>query len=326
MNGLESAKVVAIADPSKDLLRSLKQYTDTVATYDHHERMFDGEALDAVVIAAPTHLHVEIAEACVARKLPFLVEKPLSRTSAEARGLVGRLKETPVVNSVGYMGRQVDTFVQGKKVLASGVLGRLVHLRCSMYVAQLFKRGSGWRYDKQTSGGGVLITQNSHLLDHLHWYFGRIAWVSGQVKSWHSASVEDFAHAYIGFESGLTGFLDASWSIRHYRTPEISIDIHGEGGTLTVTDDSVRLFLDKAWGDYPAGWSTWLKPDLYRPASIDVAGTQYTHQDAEFVRAVQEGTPVSCDVPAAYHVQEVIDAVYESAEEGGQRVVLKERN
>ena len=36
------------------------------------------EGVDAVTIAAPTHLHHEIALACIARNIHILVEKPIA--------------------------------------------------------------------------------------------------------------------------------------------------------------------------------------------------------------------------------------------------------
>ena len=322
MNGLKSAEVAAIADPANALLQAFQKQNPKIAAYDDYEQMLAKESLDAAVIAAPTDLHVSIALACVAKRIPFLVEKPLCPRASQAAELVAALRETPVINAVGYMYRHNDTFAKGKSVLDAGALGKLLHLRCSMYVAQLFKRGKGWRYDKEKSGGGVLVTQNSHLVDQLCWYFGRVKWVSGHVKTCYSGSVDDFAHGYLAFESGLTGFMDCSWSIRHYRTPEIYVDVHGENGTLTVTDDTVRLFLDNERAGFPAGWSTWRKPDLFRPAEIDIGGTHYTHQDAEFLDAVAAGKTVECDVFSAYHAQQVIDAIYESSAASGQQVAL----
>src|SRR3978361_129764 len=43
------------------------------------------EGVDAVTIAAPTHLHHEIALACVARGIHLLVEKPIASTVEEGR-------------------------------------------------------------------------------------------------------------------------------------------------------------------------------------------------------------------------------------------------
>ena len=46
------------------------------------------EGVDAVTIAAPTHLHHEIALTCIARDLHILVEKPIASTVEEGREIV----------------------------------------------------------------------------------------------------------------------------------------------------------------------------------------------------------------------------------------------
>ena len=43
------------------------------------------EGVDAVTIAAPTHLHHEVALACIARGIHILVEKPIASTVEEGR-------------------------------------------------------------------------------------------------------------------------------------------------------------------------------------------------------------------------------------------------
>src|SRR5712675_3240992 len=43
------------------------------------------EGIDAVTIAAPTHLHHEIALACIARGIHVLVEKPIASSVQEGR-------------------------------------------------------------------------------------------------------------------------------------------------------------------------------------------------------------------------------------------------
>src|SRR5438270_7620316 len=44
--------------------------------------------LDAVTIAAPTHLHHDIALACIKRGVHVLVEKPIASTAEEGRSIV----------------------------------------------------------------------------------------------------------------------------------------------------------------------------------------------------------------------------------------------
>jgi predicted dehydrogenase len=312
-NGLEISELTAAADPTAGLLDSLRKLKPALAIYEDYERMLAEQALDAVFITSPTHLHAPMALVCAQKRIPFFVEKPLMPRLSESAALRSTLQQTRLTNVVGYMARHIDTFRKARDVVASGALGRLIHLQSTMYVAQLFRAGQGWRYDPKFSGGGVLITQNSHLVDLLLWIFGPVAHVTGHVKRWHSTQVDDFAHAVLEFCSGLTGFLDTSWSIRHHRTPDISIAVHGENGNLQVTDDDVRLFLDDGHRGYAAGWTVWRKPDLFEAVPLDVGGPEYTRQDEQFLRAAATGQPVECDVESALRVQRVVEAVYESA-------------
>ncbi len=51
------------------------------------------EGVDAVTIAAPTHLHHEIALACIARNIHILVEKPVASTVEEGREIVAAAQQ-----------------------------------------------------------------------------------------------------------------------------------------------------------------------------------------------------------------------------------------
>lgn len=323
LNGLAGAKLVAVADQSSQVLKFLKSKMPDLKVYDDHHRMLREENLGAVAIATPTGTHAEIALDCVNAGLPFMVEKPLCARASQAEPLVEALKARPVVNMVGYMTRHQEGFIQARRIIASGALGKLQKFQATMYIGQLFKTGKGWRYDKHASGGGVLITQNSHLLDMLLWLFGDLEWVSGHTQSLYSEQVEDCAHAYFRFKSGLVGFLDSSWSQRHYRTIVMGISVQGSEGTLEVEDDGLRLFLDKASGDWPAGWTTWRKPDLFKGVSLDVGGPFYTRQAEEFIAAVRGQGSVTSDVFSAYRTQCAVEAIYRSASQSGAPVSLE---
>jgi predicted dehydrogenase len=316
-NVLPDCRLVAVADKTKPILDGLKARMEGVSAYSDHLRLLDEVRPDLVAIATPTGLHVPIAVDCVERGIPVFIEKPLSLNSGQADPLLRSLRQRPVVNMVGYMTRFVDTFRKAKELLDSGVLGRPQMLKGSMYIGQLFKRGKGWRYDKAASGGGVLTTQNSHVIDLLLWYFGDIRWVSAHVTRLYSEQVEDHAHVFMQFANGLRGFFDASWSARHYRTPTVVIHVQGENGTLDVDDDGVRLFVADPASGMSAGWHNWRKPDLYRGTVFDIGGPNYTEQALQFLGALRGEGHIESDVASAYKVQQVIDAAYASAEQNG---------
>jgi len=317
VNGLSESQLVAVVETSPLIRRVIHQHFPQVAVYESVAALIAAGGIDLAVIATPTGSHIDAAIALVEQNIPVFIEKPLSLSAAQARPLCLVLERQWVPNMVGYMGRYIDTFRQAKRLLSAEVLGSVRMIRSSMYIEQLLKPGEGWRYDPNVSGGGVLITQNSHVIDKLRWLFGEIADVSGHTNRVVSSQVEDHAHAYFRFMSGAEGFLDASWSARHYRTPTISIHAQGDNGTLDVTDDEVRLFLDTPQAGHKSGWTTWRTPDLYESVPLDIGGTHYTRQMLDFLRAVRDRTAVESDVVSALRTQQVIDAIYSSASQGG---------
>ncbi|MBX6320714.1 MAG: Gfo/Idh/MocA family oxidoreductase [Rhodospirillaceae bacterium] len=322
-NVLPGSRLAAAVDSNATLLKALKPRLPQVRFHTDHRALLAEGGIDAAVIATPTASHVAIAADCVRAGVPVLIEKPLAVSADQAGPLLAALGERPMPTMVGYMGRYAATFAKARAIVASGALGRLHMVRASMYSGQLLRPGKGWRYDPAVSGGGVLNTQACHLVDALLWLFGGVDRVSGHTTRLYSAAVEDHVHAVLAFRSGLRGHLDASWSARHHRTPVIAIHVQGESGTLDVDDDRVRLFLDAAAGPYPAGWSEWLKPDLYQGVAFDIGGPQYTLQAQAFLAAVRGGPAPESDVRSALATQRVIDAIYASAARDGVPVAVE---
>jgi predicted dehydrogenase len=322
VSGMQGSELVAIVETSPLMQRVINEHFQGVSVFDSVDELILGREIDFAIVATPTGSHVELASLLVRHNIPVFIEKPLALNSAQAKPLVKELSDNWVPNMVGYMGRYIDSFRHAKHIIEVGALGPIQVVRSSMYIEQLLKPGQGWRYDPSVSGGGVLITQNSHVIDKLLWLFGDIAEVSGQTNSFVSQTVEDHAHAFFKFESGAVGFLDASWSVRHFRTPTINIHAQGENGTIDVSDDEVRLYLDEPRSGFYRGWSRWRTPDLYEPVQLDIGGPQYTRQMEDFLGAVRDWKSVSSDVTSALKTQAVIDAAYESARTNGVNVRL----
>ncbi len=82
--------------------------------------------IDGVVIAAPTRLHAELIELCVAAGLPTFCEKPLAHESHEAVRLARRVAGTDVQVQIGYPRRFDPAFATARAEVADGDLG-VVH-------------------------------------------------------------------------------------------------------------------------------------------------------------------------------------------------------
>ena len=321
MNGFDDVNLCGMCDASKFLLGFAKNLTQ-VNAYTDYRKMLDKEKPDALLITTPVFLHIPMALECVERGLPFFLEKPLSLKGEESEELVQRIDERNLVTMVGYMMRYSETFARAKQVIDSGALGEIITFSSTIYVAQLFKTGKGWRYSKEKSGGGVVMGQATHLIDLLGWYFGRVNYVSGHTRAYYSEEVEDFAHVHFEFENGTTGWMDSTWSKRHHRLLEISIEINAKNGNLTVNDDELKFFLDSPAGGYDDGWTIINKPDLFAGVEFDIGGPHFSRQDRAFVDAVKSNRQVESNVKNAQAVQKIVDAIYHSAEHHGEPIKI----
>src|SRR5580700_1433425 len=92
--GLPGIDLAGVVDPLEAHRTRLTQFTDC-PTFDTLEQLLS-EGVDAVTVAAPTHLHHEIALACIARKIHVLVEKPIASSVEEGRAIVDAAERTGV--------------------------------------------------------------------------------------------------------------------------------------------------------------------------------------------------------------------------------------
>jgi predicted dehydrogenase len=321
-NAIEGSMLAAICEPNRTVRNWFETLCSNLPTYQNYADMLDAVPLDAVFICTPPSSHIEIASACVRKGCHVFIEKPISLTAEAAKPLVELLKQTGKIGMVGYMMRYAETFSKAREIVRQGVLGRVLACRGATKVSQNYKVGKGWRYSRKESGGGVLIAQGSHAVDLMCWMIGTPLSVNLRSNSFYSGTVEDFVQALFSWKSGIIGSLDSSWSVDGHRMMLTSLEMTCENGTLAVDDDTVRLFLRKASGTYPEGWTSMSKPELANGHAADIGGALYTKQDEAFIHAARGHGEIESDVRSAQSVQHVIDCLYKSASENGATVDL----
>lgn len=315
-NSLSGSSLVAVADPSDFPSKPLGIINPGIRIFSNAEEMLSKVELDGVLIASPVSTHIPLSLMCAEKGIPFLLEKPLSICADEACPLLSLLETKNISNMIGYVYRFVESFIKGKEILESGCLGNIQQIKANILISQLFRKGKGWRYDPKISGGGVLITLGSHVIDLLTWYFGYARSVICKVKSIYSYGIDDFAHLFIEHSSDNTSIVECSWSVRFKRKIDIKIDILGDNGSLVVNDDSVSLFLDNSVNSYKSGITKLNANDLYRAVPIDIGTPKFTFQDKHFLQSIKNKTHAEPDIKQGFHVQQIVDAGYCSSQNG----------
>ena len=142
---------------------------------------------DAVVIANPTSLHLQVARAAAESGCHLYIEKPISNSMDGVWEFVDFVERKRLACVVGYQWRFHPLLERVRESLAEGSVGRVISVQ-SEYGEWL----PGWHpYEdyrqsyasRRELGGGVLLTQ-LHDFDYLGWLFGwpqRLLCVGGKL-------------------------------------------------------------------------------------------------------------------------------------------------
>src|SRR3954454_4014347 len=123
--GLPGVELVGIVDPLPAHRLRATEFIGWPTFASLQELIAEG--VDAVTIAAPTHLHHEIALTCIARKLHILVEKPIASTVEEGRDIVAAARSAGVTLMVGHVERfnpavaAIKQAISGEDILSIGI-------------------------------------------------------------------------------------------------------------------------------------------------------------------------------------------------------------
>ena len=101
--GLPGAELVGVADPDRKQAEFVARTLGCAAVANVDELL--DLKVDAVTIAAPTHLHHDIALACIARGVHVMVEKPIASSVEEGREIIAAARRAGVTLMVGHVER-----------------------------------------------------------------------------------------------------------------------------------------------------------------------------------------------------------------------------
>ena len=140
--------------------------------YTDYNELLDNMDVDAVIISTPDMLHHDMAiDAFNAGKHVFL-EKPVGINLDEMVDILAAQKKSGKLMEVGDVLRYAPFFVEMKKMIDSGEIGR--PLFCSAleeyYGAYHFYRG--W-WKKRENTGGIMVQKICHDMDLHYWMFGK---------------------------------------------------------------------------------------------------------------------------------------------------------
>jgi predicted dehydrogenase len=304
--------LAAVADPVQAADFGVPQY----ALY---TEMLAREKPDGVIIATPNALHVSVGLACVERRIPMLVEKPVADTVEASRRLVEAAERARVPLLVGHHRRHNPLIEKARELVQGSAIGRLAAVAALWLVqkpAEYYE--VGWRREP---GGGPLLINLIHDIDDLRYICGEIVEVRAiTANAVRGFAVEDSAAVALRFANGAVGTatvsdaVPAPWSWElasgenpaYPQQPENCYWFSGTAGSLALPRLEMWSYGERK------GWHAPLNREQLAVPKADPQARQLQH----FCRVIRgEEAPRSSGADATRTLA-VVAAVQEAARTG----------
>ena len=231
--GLPNVELIGIVDP---LPEHRTRAVDLIgcATFDDLGGLL-AEGVDAVTIAAPTHLHHEVALACIARGIHVLVEKPIASTVAEGREIVSAARAAGVTLMIGHVERFNPAVAAVKKAISGEDILSIAITRVGPFPPRM-------------SNVGVVIDLAVHDIDLIRWFTeSDIVDVQPQLSS-AVAEREDIALLQFRTASGVLAHINTHW-LTPFKARSVTVATRGK----YVSGDLLTRQVTECFGFQPDG-------------------------------------------------------------------------
>jgi len=333
---LPELQVTALVDEIAEASEALADWVEVggdprPATFRSLTEALASPAVDLVIIATPSGLHIEQALEVLEAGKHVVIEKPLdvnldraheilaAAADAESKGLVASVISQHRFDPAS---RAVD------EARRAGRFGRLTSAIASVswWRSQGYYDSGAWRGTWAMDGGGAVMNQGVHTVDLLLWFLGRPVEISARTAllAHDNVEVEDTAVATVVFESGALAVLHATTAA--YPGLTVRLQVMGSKGSAVIDNDRLEYFHAADAADstessmgllgggnqaadelakYPEEQVEALDPTVY-PAG-------HVRQYRDIVAAIREGRPAGVTVPDAVTALATVRALYLSA-------------
>jgi predicted dehydrogenase len=317
-----SARVVAVASPTAGRADEFARRHQIPHASTDYRSLLDRPDIQLVTLALPNYLHCQATLAAAAAGKHVVCEKPMALNLAECDRMIAACREAGVKLMYAEELLFAPKYVRAKQLADEGALGRvyLVKQQEAHYGPH-----SGWFWDTDLSGGGVLMDMGCHSIEFARWVFGRPKPLSvyAQLGTYVHADRtrgEDHSVVVVEYEGNRIGVAENSWG----RTGGVDdrAEIYGSEG-LTMADllrgSSLTTFSGPGYGyavekaPDTKGWTFTMFEETWNYG--------FPQEMAHFVDCVRDNaTPLETGEDGR-QVLEIIFAAYESARTG-QKVSL----
>lgn len=191
------------------------------------------KSVNVIVVSTPTDLLSKISLEAVKAGKHVLVEKPMGKSPQEFEPVVAMAKEKGVILKTGFSVRYHPALQEAHRIVASGVLGKLLYGTATYGHGGRLGYEKDWRCDSTLVSGGEMLDQGIHLVDLFRWFLGDIVEVTGYTPTlfWPIHPLDDNGFGMMKMKGGQVASFHVSWS--RWRN-KFHFEIFGEMGYVQI--------------------------------------------------------------------------------------------
>jgi predicted dehydrogenase len=256
--------LVGVADPDDKQADFVRRTLGCATVSDIRDLLELG--IDAVSIAAPTHLHRSIAIAAISRGVHVLVEKPITSSVEEGREIIAAARRAGVTLMVGHVERFNPAVQAIKEAIREEDILSIAITRVGPFPPRM-------------SNVGVVIDLAVHDIDLISWFTeSEIVEVQPQLSS-AKAEREDIALLQFRTASGVLAHINTNWL-----TPFKARTVHVATKRKYVIGDLLTRQVTECFGFQPDG--------SYSMRHLSVGHAEPLRSElSAFVAAVRSNSP-----------------------------------
>jgi predicted dehydrogenase len=275
---------------------------------------------DAVIVANPTSMHLDVALPAAEVGCHILLEKPISHSLERLDILQKTVEKSGSKILVGFQFRYHPTLNKARELIQSKALGKILtaHAHWGEYLPQWhpwedYRQGYAARADL---GGGVILTL-THPLDYVHYLLGDVEslWSLNGHISPLEIDVEDVAEIGLKFRNGAVGGVHVNY---FQRPPVHHLEIIGTEGMLRWDNADGILHFYKSpapFGSYSDRPPALIMESFSPPQGFE-RNQLFVAQTRHFIEIVRGESEPICRLEDGVQALRLALAAYESQQSG----------
>lgn len=286
--------------------------------------------LEIVTIATPSGAHLDPTLAALQAGKHVICEKPLEITTTRIDQLISAAAASGKTLAAILNRRFTPALAEFKTACVQGRFGKITSASCYIkwFRDQAYYDSAAWRGTWALDGGGCLMNQGIHAVDALLHLVGPVKSVQASTAclAHERIEVEDSAVAILEFANGAHGVIEGSTCAWSKSGHPIRLQLCGTEGSVFLADDRFEVwdFKNETAQDQHirATLMQCTTPALGGNDHKAIQALQHQRNFEEILAAIHTGRAPSTSATEARKSVALIQAIYQSAHSGGQKIRL----